>query len=94
MKNIEEEIWSSRDINLATALIVSGIKLIGIDFQIEGEEGKKVGYFTFDKTPELIKIEQKYWDKTLLLEPREFSSVLGSLKSRVMNRYKNPNYKR
>ena len=86
----KSETYSTRDINLAAALMTYNFFMTNIDFQIEGSEGKMVGYFAFDKTPELEQVEKDYWQRKLTVEPREFILNLRSLKSQVNSVYKNP----
>ena len=84
------EIFSTRDINLAAVLMTNNLFINHIDFQIEGENGKKVGYFVFNRNPELEQIEKDYWQRKLTVEPREYIQNLRALKSQVNNTYKNP----
>ena len=91
-ETIEKKEFSTKDINLAAALITEGFYMIGVDYQQEGVNPRMVGYFTFEDTTELREIEGKYWQGRLLLEPRTFTMNLKALKAQVTNVYKNPNY--
>jgi len=94
MQEEEKDYYSTRDINLAAVLMTNDCFMANIDFQIEGNEGKKVGYFMFEKTPELEEVERNYWHRKILVEPREFILNLRSLKSQVTSIYKNPHQKK
>jgi len=85
-----EKFFVTRDINLASTLLTLGFPLIGIDFQIEGERLRPVGYFKFKETADVLKAERLYSQKGLSVEPREFSENLRYLKSEVNNPKKNP----
>ena len=89
-KHMQQKIYSTRDINLAAVLMTKNFFMTNIDFQIEGGEGKTVGYFMFERTEELDQIEKDYWQRKLLVEPREFILNLRSLKSQVNSIYKSP----
>ena len=93
MQEEEKEYYSTRDINLAAVLMTMNQFMANVDFQIEGREGKMVGYFNFEKTPELEEIEKNYWHRKITVEPREFILNLRTLKSQVNSIYKNPNKK-
>ena len=86
----QTDFFSTRDINLAAVLMTFNFFMTNIDFQIEGNDGKMVGYFMFDRTPELEKVEKDYWQRQLKVEPREFILNLRSLKSQVNSVYKSP----
>ena len=88
-----EEIFSTRDIYLAATLITLKFYLIGTDFQIEGSKNMPIGYFKFEKTPEILEAQTKYVQGLLSVEPKLFVTNLKSLKSEVINRYNNPHSK-
>jgi len=88
----DQKFYETRDINLASVLVTIGFQLEQIDMQLEGNEDKKVGYFNFKETDALKQIEKEYWQKKVLVEPREFMSNLRALKSQVQNFYKAPSY--
>jgi len=88
--NKNEKNFSTRDIGLAATLVSLGFPITTVDMQIEGARGNCVGYFAFEKTPELLRVEKEYWSGTTLCEPRGFLVNLRSLKSRITNLYKNP----
>lgn len=87
----QNETYSTRDINLAAVLVTKNIFMSKIDFQIEGSEGRTVGYFMFENNSELEEVIKDYWRRQILVEPREFTLNLRSLKSQVNSFYKNPN---
>lgn len=82
--------YSTRDLYLAAALITLKFELLGLDFQLEGRHNDPVGYFSFDKTPNLIEAEQRYWRGDLALEPKAYATNMRSLKSQISNALKNP----
>jgi len=85
-----QSLYSTRDINLAAVLMTYNHFMSNIDFQIEGSDGRAVGYFIFEKSKELEETVQKYWQRQLTVEPREFILNLRSLKSQVNSVYKSP----
>lgn len=82
--------YVTRDLYLAAAFLTLKFDVIDINFQIEGRKPDPVGYFTFEKTPELIETETQYFKGNLALEPREYVSNMKALKSRISNAAKNP----
>ena len=83
--------FSTRDIYLATTLVTMDYKITRVDYQIEGAKRQPVGYFNFDNTEELKEDVDKFWQGALRVDPRVLVNNLWSLKSMVMNEYKNPN---
>lgn len=49
----QNELFSTRDLYLASVLVTLKFEMIGVDFQVEGERGTPVGYFNFKNVPEL-----------------------------------------
>ena len=86
----EENIFSTRDLYLASTLVTLKFPIVGIDFQIEGEKNQPVGYFNFENTAELHDAESKYWSALLSVEPRSLINNMRGLKARVTNIYKGP----
>lgn len=86
----EEEIFSTRDLNLASVLVTLKFYMVGIDYQIEGEKNQPIGYFNFNDSPELREAENKYWQGLLAVEPRIFLNNLRGLKAQVITVYKGP----
>jgi len=86
----ENEIFSTRDLWLASALVALDFFVVNINFQIEGAKRRPVGYFEFEKTPELEEAEKKFWTRQLLIEPKALVESMKSLKSRVVNTENNP----
>jgi len=84
----ENETFSTRDLYLASTLLSLKFSLAGLDMQLEGFRNAPVGYFLFQRTPELVEVERKYWSRRIALEPIEFINNLYNLKSEVM---KTPN---
>ena len=87
----EKKMYSTRDIYLSTTLVTLGYEIEKVDYQIEGDRRKPVGYFNFTQTDELEAVLKDYWQGKCTVEPRGFVTNLWSLKSMVMNEYKNPN---
>ena len=86
----KDEIFSTRDIYLASTLITLGFKINGIDFQVEGMKGLPVGYFLFPATHDLFAAEAKYWQGDIAIDPRVFITNMKGLKAQVNNVYKSP----
>lgn len=87
----EQEIFSTRDIMVATTLVTHRFQLVGIDMQIEGNRPQPVGYFKFSNSKELQDARAKLAAGDLLVDPKMFMMNLHSLKAEVTNLYKNPN---
>ena len=86
----QKELFSTRDLYLASALTTLGFMMESVDYQLEGT--RTVGYFNFNATPELKETEKKYWQGKLLVEPQAFITGMRGLKARVSNQYNNPRY--
>jgi len=86
----DENVFSTRDIYLASTLVTMGFHTIGVDFQVEGARNMPVGYFNFEATQELFEAEKKYWRGDLAVDPRIFITNMKGLKSQVNNYYKSP----
>ena len=86
--------FATRDLYLASTLVTLKFSLLGIDYQIEGDKMNPVGYFRFDDTPELQDIRLKYNQGNLLVEPKAYITALKSLKSEIINLYRNPHLSR
>ena len=86
----EQKIFSTRDIYLASTLVSLKFFLTGIDYQIEGNKNMPIGYFKFENTPEIRLAKSKFVQGLLLVEPKLFVTNLKSLKSEIVNIYKNP----
>lgn len=88
-ENLSE--FSTRDIYLASTLVTLRFKCVRIDYQIEGLKPKPIGYFAFERTPELLETRSQYNQSLLSVEPKLFISNLQSLKAEVTNMQQNPN---
>lgn len=86
-----ETIFMTRDLYLASTLVTLGFLFIGTDCQVEGTKNLPVGYFKFEKTPELIKAKSEYTQGSLRIEPKSFVTNLHSLKAEVNNLFRSPN---
>ena len=82
--------FSTRDLYLASCLLTLKFYMDGIDYQIEGERKMPVGYFNFEKTPELIDATHKYRQGQLAVEPKAFIFNMRELKAEINNAYKGP----
>lgn len=88
----QNDIFSTRDLNLAATLVTLKFELTGIDYQIEGDRNQPIGYFKFLNTPEIQDTRSKYNQGLLMVEPRSFITNMKSLKSEIVNIYKNPHF--
>ncbi len=88
------EIFSTRDLTLAATLVSLKFYLTGIDYQIEGDKNLPIGYFKFENTPAIQEAKSKFTQGLLSIEPKLFVTNLKSLKSEVINTYKNPHFDR
>lgn len=89
----KNEIFSTRDLYLAATLVCMKFYLTGIDYQVEGDRNQPIGYFKFEDTPEIQEAKSKYTQGLLMVEPKNFVTNLKSLKSEIVNIYKNPHMK-
>lgn len=87
---MENEIFSTRDLYLAAALITLKFPLQGTDFSIEGEKSLPVGYFRFLNTEALQDAKKKYSQGLISVEPRMFITNMRTLKAEISNVFKNP----
>jgi hypothetical protein len=85
-----ENIFSTRDLYLAATLVSLKFYLLGIDYQIEGDKNQPIGYFKFENTQEIQEAKARYTQGLLMVEPKSFVTNLKSLKSEIVNIYKNP----
>ena len=95
----EQKLFTTRNIELAATLITLKFFMVGIDYQVDGDKNRLVGYFSFEDTDELRSTEQQFMQGLLAIEPRTYSANLRALKGQVNNVYKNPytkmeNYKK
>ncbi len=86
----EVKIFPTKDMNLAATFITLGFPMIGITYQTEGTKPYPIGYFEFEETKELMETEGKFWQGSLLVEPRKFTYNARTLKSATVNAYNNP----
>ena len=86
----KQDIFSTRDLYLAATLVSMKYFLTGIDYQIEGDRNQPVGYFKFENSPEIQETKSRYTQGLLSVEPKTFITNLKSLKSEIVNIYKNP----
>ena len=87
---MENEIFSTRDIYLAATLVTLKFRMRGIDYQIEGDKNQPIGYFKFEDTEALREAKDLYTQGMLSVEPKAYVTHLKSLKSEIVNVYRNP----
>ena len=85
---MENKIYSTRDLNLASVFITLKFPMESLDFQVEGE--KTVGYMNFKECKEIHEVEKRYWQGQLAVEPRTFILNMRGLKAQLTNYYKGP----
>lgn len=90
MKKEEVQVFSTRDLYLAAALICLKFYNIGVDFQIEGSKNAAVGWFKFEDSQLLQEAKSKYLQGLISVEPRSYVQAMHSLKSEVANVQNNP----
>lgn len=86
----EEGIYTTRDLYLASTLITLKFYMKGIDYQIEGQKPKPIGWFKFEDTDALQDARQKYMQGLIVVDPREFIANMHMLKAEVENVTLNP----
>ena len=91
MKEEENKTYETRELSLAATLITVGFELVGINYQVEGQANRPVGYFLFENNRELGEAIQKFWASKLAVEPKSFMQNLRALRSQVNCEYKSPN---
>ena len=87
---IENTLFSTRDIYLASTLITLKFMMIGIDYQIEGSKNRPIGFFKFENSPMLMDAKAKFSQGLLSVEPKTFVTNLNSLKAEVIGTFTNP----
>lgn len=93
MTKQEEEVYSTRDLNLAATLITLRFELTGIDYQVEGARNRPVGYFGFEDSKELQAAIKDFFARKIAVEPNEFAGNIRGLKAQINNVYKSPHSK-
>ena len=85
-KVVEKEgtkVFSTRDLHLASTLVVQKFDLLGVDLEYLGSRNSPVGFFNFKWTP-LIEEEQRRWMLDRVMVPsRSYDSAVRTLKSYV-----------
>ena len=85
-----QQIFSTRDIYLASTLITLGFFMCGVDVMQEGDKNQKVGWFKFHDSEELQEAKSKYQQSLLRIDPKLFITSMHSLKSEISNIFNNP----
>ena len=83
-------VLTTRDLYLASTLITLGFPMQNIVYQYEGQRTQPVGYFQFEKTPDLEAADKAYWAGKTSVEPRAFVMAMRGLKSQTASAYKSP----
>ena len=81
--------FSTRDITLVATLKAIGYNILFVEFQLEN--GRDVGYFTFEDSEALQKDVNRFYNGEILVEPKKFMLELKAAKSRVTSYYKKTN---
>jgi len=84
------EIFSTRDLYLAATLVSLKFPMIGIDYQVEGEKNRPIGFFKFENSGRLMEAKTQYNQGMLVVEPRNFVTNLNGLKAEVIGALTNP----
>lgn len=90
MENEDPKLFSTRDLGLAATLATNGFQAIGIDFQYEGSKRLPVGYFSFQESPEMRRVESDFWAGACRVDPRVFLVNMRALKSQVVGKERSP----
>ncbi len=91
LTNMENaEIYSTRDLHLASTLITLQFFMEGVDYQFEGNRNKPVGYFNFKPTDGLHEAINKYRQGQCEVDAKTLFANMKSLLAEVNNVYKNP----
>ena len=80
-----DNIFSTRDLNLAAVLMTLHFPLLGIDYQIEGMKSRPIGYFKFEKSPAIEDAKRKYLQSIIMVVPQSYDQAKEALKSEVIN---------
>ena len=86
----DSNLYPTRDLYLASVLVTLKFPVLSIDVQMEGRRQTPVGYFTFERTQDLINAESRYMRDELLVEPKLFVSNMKNLKAQVINAANSP----
>jgi len=90
MADEKPKVYSTRDIYLASTLMTLGFGVVNVDFQVEGQRGRPVGYFNFEDTDNLRRAETDFLRGAIRVEPRALFTSMKALKGLVNNVYKSP----
>ena len=90
MQEPQAAVLTTRDLYLASTLIVMGFPMQNIVYQYEGTRSQPVGYFQFDRTKDLEAADKAYWAGKTSVEPRAFVMAMRGLKSQTASAYKSP----
>jgi hypothetical protein len=82
---MEPNTFSTRDLYLASTLIVLKFPLLSVDIEIEGSKARGIGYFRFEESQELREARLQYNQGSIRIEPRALVNTIQSLKSDIIN---------
>lgn len=74
----EPGFFKTKDLGMAASLLASGFDLLDSYWDKGGR--KKVMYFLFEKSPEILEVQSKYKHRKLLYEPRHLLENYQSAK--------------
>lgn len=87
---VQDNIFSTRDLSLASTLMCLRFPLMGIDYQIEGMRSRPIGYFKFERTPAIEDAKKRYLQSMLMVVPQSYDQAKEALKAEVINYRLNP----
>ena len=78
-----KKVFSTRDLHLASALLVQKFDFLGIDIEFLGVRNNPIGFFRYTWTP-LLEAEKNRWVLDRVMVPsRSYDAAVRTLKSLV-----------
>jgi len=77
---MEKLIYETADLNIATALLTLGKRIVGIN---PINPNRVVFYFDVEVQPEIPRLVENYWSNKLLVNPKDFVTNRRDLLSQV-----------
>jgi len=84
------EVYSTKDITLASTLVTLKFYMEGVDYQLEGQKVSPICYFKFKNSQSLQDAIKQYMQSLIAVEPKTFMTNLRGLKAEVDNFKSNP----
>lgn len=84
------KLFETSDFTLSATLIYLKFEMKNMNYQVEGSNPRPVAYFQFEDTPELEDAINKFWNKKLAVEPRDYGDNIRGLKAQIKSYYKGP----